>query len=177
MQISVLMNIINIVGNAVCIFGLKMGVDGVAWPSVVSRVVAAVLILGKCYQKGHALQVPRTVQLDVGMTRRILGIGIPSAFENSLFEAGRILVVSMISTFGTVQIAANAVANNLDGMGVIPGKALSLAMITVVGQCVGARDYEQAVHYTRKLTLWAYLTMGLFNGAILLFFAAAGGHL
>ena len=144
MQISVLMNIINIVGNAVCIFGLKMGVDGVAWPSVVSRVVAAVLILGKCYQKGHALQVPRTVQLDVGMTRRILGIG-------------------------TVQIAANAVANNLDGMGVIPGKALSLAMITVVGQCVGARDYEQAVHYTRKLTLWAYLTMGLFNGAILLF--------
>ena len=155
--------------NAVCIFGLKMGVDGVAWPSVVSRVVAAVLILGKCYQKGHALQVPRTVQLDVGMTRRILGIGIPSAFENSLFEAGRILVVSMISTFGTVQIAANAVANNLDGMGVIPGKALSLAMITVVGQCVGARDYEQAVHYTRKLTLWAYLTMGLFNGAILLF--------
>mgnify|MGYP000775770903 FL=1 len=113
--------------------------------------------------------MPRTVQLDVGMTRRILGIGIPSAFENSLFEAGRILVVSMISTFGTVQIAANAVANNLDGMGVIPGKALSLAMITVVGQCVGARDYEQAVHYTRKLTLWAYLTMGLFNGAILLF--------
>ena len=68
-----------------------------------------------------------------------------------------------------MQIAANAVANNLDGMGVIPGKALSLAMITVVGQCVGARDYEQAVHYTRKLTLWAYLTMGLFNGAILLF--------
>ena len=61
------------------------------------------------------------------MTKRILGIGIPSAFENSLFEAGRILVVSMISTFGTVQIAANAVANNLDGMGVIPGKALSLA--------------------------------------------------
>ena len=54
------------------------------------------------------------------MTRRILGIGIPSAFENSLFQAGRILVVSMISTFGTVQIAANAVANNLDGVGWIP---------------------------------------------------------
>ena len=45
MQISLLMNIINIVGNAVCIFGLKMGVEGVAWPSVLSRVVAAALIL------------------------------------------------------------------------------------------------------------------------------------
>ena len=169
MQISVLMNIINIVGNAVCIFGLKMGVDGVAWPSVVSRVIAAVLILGRCYQKGHVLTVPRTVKLDTGMAKRILGIGVPSAFENSLFEAGRILVVSMISTFGTVQIAANAVANNLDGMGVIPGKAISLAMITVVGRCIGAGDHEQAIYYTRKLLLWAYLTMSLSNGAILLF--------
>ena len=169
MQISVLMNIINIVGNAVCIFGLKMGVDGVAWPSVVSRVIAAVLILGRCYQKGHALTVPKTVKLDTGMAKRILGIGVPSAFENSLFEAGRILVVSMISTFGTVQIAANAVANNLDGMGVIPGKAISLAMITVVGRCIGAGDHEQAIYYTRKLLLWAYLTMSLSNGAILLF--------
>ena len=171
MQISFLMNVINIVGNAVCIFGFKMGVDGVAWPSVLSRVVAAALILRKCYQKGNAITVPKTTRLDAKMTKRILGIGIPSAFENSLFEAGRILVVSMISTFGTVQIAANAVANNLDGMGVIPGKALSLAMITVVGRCIGARDDEQAVYYTRKLTVWSYIAMGLSNGAILLFFA------
>ena len=110
-----------------------------------------------------------SVKLDTGMAKRILGIGVPSAFENSLFEAGRILVVSMISTFGTVQIAANAVANNLDGMGVIPGKALSLAMITVVGRCIGARDDEQAVYYTRKLTAWSYIAMSLSNGAILLF--------
>ena len=169
MQISVLMNIINIVGNAVCIFGLKMGVDGVAWPSVVSRVVAAALILNKCYKKDHALNVPKTLRVDGRMAGRILGIGIPSAFENSLFEAGRILVVSMISTFGTVQIAANAVANNLDGMGVIPGKAIGLAMITVVGRCIGAGDHEQTIYYTRKLLLWAYITMGLSNGAILLF--------
>ena len=148
MQISFLMNIINIVGNAVCIFGFKMGVDGVAWPSVVSRVVAAALILRKCYREDAVLTVPKTLRLDGGMAKRILGIGIPSAFENSLFEAGRILVVSM---------------------GVIPGKAISLAMITVVGRCIGAGDHEQTVYYTRKLLLWAYITMGLSNGAILLF--------
>ncbi len=122
MQISFLMNIINIVGNAVCIFGFKMGVDGVAWPSVVSRVVAAALILRKCYREDAVLTVPKTLRLDGGMAKRILGIGIPSAFENSLFEAGCYLVVSMISTFGTVQIAANAVANNLDGMGLSLGR-------------------------------------------------------
>ena len=169
MQISILMNIINIVGNAVCIFVLGMGVDGVAWPSVLSRAVAAVLILNRCYQKGHMLTVPKTFRLDGRMAKRILGIGIPSAFENSLFQAGRILVVSMISTFGTVQIAANAVANNLDGMGCIPGQAIGLAMITVVGRCVGAGDNEQTVFYTRKLLLWAYISMGIFNGGILLF--------
>ena len=95
-------------------FGLKMGVDGVAWPSVVSRVIAAVLILGRCYQKGHALTVPKTVKLDTGMAKRILGIGVPSAFENSLFEAGRIVVVSMISTFGTVQIDIPNLSIHLD---------------------------------------------------------------
>lgn len=169
MQISILMNIINVVGNAICIFGFGMGVEGVAWPSVISRVTAAVLILARCYQKGNELTVPKSTRLDGKMAKRILSIGIPSAFENSLFQAGRILVVSMISTFGTVQIAANAVANNLDSMGCIPGQAIGLAMITVVGRCVGACDNEQASYYARKLVLWAYLAMGVFNGSILLF--------
>ena len=169
MQISILMNIINIVGNAVCIFVLGMGVDGVAWPSVLSRAVAAVLILNRCYQKGHMLTVPKTIRLDGRMAKRILGIGIPSAFENSLFQAGRILVVSMISTFGTVQIAANAVANNLDGMGCIVGQAIGLAMITVVGRCVGAQQLDQASYFTKKLLLWDYIAQGATNALILIF--------
>ena len=168
MRVSILMNVINVVGNAICVFGFGMGVDGVAWPSVVSRATAAIIILMCCYRKGQMLTVPMTARLDGRLAKRILGIGIPSAFENSLFQAGRILVVSMISTFGTVQIAANAVANNLDGMGCIPGQAISLAMIAVVGRCVGASDNEQAVYYTRKLLLWAYVAMGIFNGAILI---------
>ena len=159
----------NIAVDILFVTAFGMGVDGVAWPSVLSRAVAAVLILNRCYQKGHMLTVPKTIRLDGRMAKRILGIGIPSAFENSLFQAGRILVVSMISTFGTVQIAANAVANNLDGMGCIPGQAIGLAMITVVGRCVGAGDNEQTVFYTRKLLLWAYISMGIFNGGILLF--------
>ncbi len=169
MQVSILMNVINIVGNAVCIFGLGMYVEGVAWPSVVSRAIAAVLILAACRRRGNAIRARMTARVDGRLARRILGIGIPSAFENSLFQAGRIVVVSMISLYGTVQIAANAVANNLDGMGCIPGQAVSLAMITVVGRCVGARDNAQAAGYARRLLLWTYIAMGIANGLILLF--------
>ena len=169
--VSLGMNVMNLIGNSILIFGMKWGVAGAAISTLLSRVMAAAVMFALSLNRERQLYVrpDQMTRFQPTLIGQILYIGIPSGIENGIFELGRIVVVSMISTFGTVQIAANAVANNLDGMGVIPGKALSLAMITVVGQCVGARDYEQAVHYTRKLTLWAYLTMGLFNGAILLF--------
>ena len=171
MKVSVIVNGINFCGNALCVFVLKMGVAGVAVPTLISRAVGACIILALAARQDYQLRItPQSVTRFEGRTvKSILYIGIPSAFENSLFQAGRILVVSMISTFGTVQIAANAVANNLDGVGCIPGQAIGLAMITVVGRCVGAGDNEQTVFYTRKLLLWAYISMGIFNGGILLF--------
>ena len=95
-------------------------------------------------------------------------IGIPSACENSLFQLGRVLVVSMISLFGTVHISANAVANNLDAVGAIIGQAMGLAIITVVGRCVGAQDMQQVVYYTKKLMLWDYIAQGIANAAVIL---------
>lgn len=169
MRVSIIMNIVNVTGNAVCIFGLGMGVEGVALPSLASRVLAAVLMVRACRKPGNLIRLQAEKTIDGAMARRILRIGIPSAFENSLFQAGRVLVVSIISTFGTVQIAANAVANNLDSMGCIPGQAISLAMVSVVGRCIGALQPEQAVRYTRKLLGWAYCAMAVSNGLILLF--------
>lgn len=93
---------------------------------------------------------------------------MPNGLENSLFQMGRILVLSIITTFGTIQITANAVANNLCALGCIPGQAIGLAMITVVGQCVGAGDYRQARRYTKKLLGVTYLVAGVLNAVILL---------
>ena len=106
------------------------------------------------------LPVGFTIRLQGDMARSILGIGIPSAMENSVFQLGRIVVVSMISLSGTVQIAANAVANNLDGLAIIPGQAYELAMIAVVGRCIGARDIPQARYYTRRMMKGSYLSVG-----------------
>ncbi len=147
-----LVNAINFCGNALCVFVLRMGVAGVAVPTLVSRAVGAVIILSLAARRDYVLRItPRTVTRLEGRTvRSILYIGIPSAFESSLFQLGRVLVVSMISLFGTVHISANAVANNLDAVGCIVGNAMGLAMITVVGRCVGAQDFEQTKHYTKS---------------------------
>lgn len=147
MKVSVLINLINFCGNALCVYGLHMGVAGVAVPTLVSRAVGAVVILALAARPDFALRITwRSVaQLQRGTVRSILAIGLPSACENSLFQLGRVLVVSMISLFGTVHITANAVANNLDGVGCIIGNAMCLGMITVVGRCVGAQDFAQAL--------------------------------
>ena len=171
MQVSLLMNGINVVGNAICIFVLKMGVAGVAVPTVVSRCVAAVviLLLAANPKQELCLKWGAICRADGKMMGSILRIGVPNACENSLFQLGRLIVVSMIALFGTVQTSANAVANTLDGMGIIIGQAMGLAMVTVVGQCVGAGDPEQVKYYVKKLMLWSYLSMAVCNVLIIVF--------
>ena len=170
MYTSLTMNLLNIAGNALFVFGFQMGVAGVALSSLISRMVASVIMLILLHNPVNIVHIRLKEDFHVNpkMIRKILHIGIPNALENSLFQLGRVLVVSIIAGFGTVQIAANAVANNLDALGCIPGQALSLAMITVVGHCVGAGDYEQAKYYAKKLMKIAYIVMAALNTTIIL---------
>ncbi len=169
MLVSVLVNIINVGGNALCIFGLKMGVTGVAIPTLLSRMAGAVcmmILLKNTHLQVHLLH--GAWKPDLRMMKEILHIGVPSGVENSLFQLGRVLVVQVIALFGTVQTAANAVANTLDTVGCLPGMAVNLAIISVVGRCVGAGDYKQARYYTKKLILWAYIATAAVNVPLLL---------
>lgn len=171
MKVSMLMNVVNVAGNALCIYGLRMDVSGVAIPTLIARAMGAGVMLWMAAKPGGRLRlVPgNMLPLQGKMVRSILHIGIPSAFENSLFQLGRVVVVSMIALFGTVQTSANAVANNLDGLSILFGQAMSLAMVTVVGQCIGAGDTKQATYYTKKLMLWTYIFMGATCLAVFLF--------
>ncbi len=170
MLTSAFMNAINIIGNAILIFGFNMGVAGAAISSLISRVIASfIMVILLCNKKNIIyLSLKSKIHLNKNMILKILNIGIPNGIENSIFQLGRVLVVSIISGFGTVQIAANAVANNIDSMGVIPGQALNLAMITVIGQCIGAGDYEQAKYYTKKLLKITYVITAILDSAILI---------
>lgn len=163
-RVSVIGNIINVVGNAICIFGFHMGVAGVAIPSVLSRVVMGMILYILLKNPKHNIHFDgEKFAVDMGTIKKILYIGVPSGIENGIFQLGRVLVVSIISGFGTVQIAANGVANSLDGMGCIIGQAMNLAMITVIGRCVGAADKQQIRYYTKKLLIIAYISTAVIN--------------
>ena len=171
MRVSLLMNAINVTGNAILVFGLRIGTAGVAIPTLISRMIAAIVITVLLCNQTRILHIERTLKIrfDGRMIRKILAIGVPNGLENSMFQLGKILVLSLVSTFGTYAIAANAVSNAIALFQILPGMAISLAITTVISQCVGANDYEQVHYYLKKLLAIIYVAM---VGTVALIFLA-----
>ena len=171
MRVSLLMNAINVTGNAILVFGLRIGTAGVAIPTLISRMAAAIVITVLLCNQTRILHIERTLKIrfDGRMIRKILAIGVPNGLENSMFQLGKILVLSLVSTFGTYAIAANAVSNAIALFQILPGMAQSLAITTVISQCVGANDYEQVRYYLKKLLAIIYVAM---VGTVALIFLA-----
>ncbi|MDF2822106.1 MAG: efflux family protein [Clostridiales bacterium] len=170
MKTSMIMNAINVLGNAIGIYGLNMKVEGVAIPTLLSRVVAAVIIIVMLRNNNLPIHItkPFRYKFDKNMMRKILHIGVPNGVENSMFQLGKILLLSVAAGFGTASITANAVGNTISSFEILPGAAVGLGLITVVSHCVGAGDYEQARYYTKKLLKYTYVSLILVNACILL---------
>ena len=162
MLCSALMNLINIGGNAVLIYGLGAGVEGAAIATLLSRMAAALVILWLLCKGGGRVQLhqPLKPEYHREMVRGILRVGVPNGLENGMFQIGKILVQGLVASFGTAVIAANAMANNIAMIPHVSGSAIGLAMVTVVGQCVGAGEFGQARRYIFRLTALVYGTMG-----------------
>ena len=169
---SFIINVINILVNAILIFGFGMGAAGAGIGTLVSRIAAAVIIMVMLRHPGLTVQVDDIFHFEFNgsMIRRILFIGIPTGMENGMFQAGKLMVLNLITTFGTSAVAANAIANSISGVINVPGSAMGLAIITVIGRCIGAGDTRQAVHYTKLLVGCSYLSMLIMGSA--LFFSA-----
>ena len=170
MMSSLVMNVVNIGGNAVLIYGFKMGVMGAALASLVSRAIACVAVLYLLQRPACPLRVDGLQALapKARLIQQILRVGIPAGIENGMFQIGKLSVSSLTSTLGTAAIAANAVANTISGIANIPGSTMGLAMIPVVSRCLGAGDKKQAKHYAKMFILMAML--GLFCTNACLFF-------
>lgn len=170
MVISLISNGVNIVGNAVCIYGLNMGTEGVAIPTLISRLLSALIVSVLLCSDRHPLSLERSLRhhFDWDMVKRILRIGIPGGLENGMFQLGRIMLISLVSGFSTAAITANAITGTLSSFQVISGHAVELTETTVISRCVGAGDYEQAKYYNKKLILITYVSLWCVNLLIML---------
>lgn len=171
MFISLLMNVINVGGNAILIYGFGMEVAGAGIATLLSRILGAVIIMRMLFKGVGEITLiePLRPQPDWSMIKRILRVGVPTGLENSMFQIGKLLVAGILATFAESIIAANAIGNNIATFTNLPGSAIGLAMVTVVGQCIGAGDPAQARHYTRKLLKMVYILMFALNAALFFF--------
>ena len=172
MLASLLMTIVNIGLNAILIYGADIGVAGAGFGTLFSRLAGAVLMTWLICQHGHRIHIDHLLHFEFRgqLVKKILRIGVPNGLENGMFQIGKLLVLGLVTPLGTSATAANAIANSVAGVVNVPGNAISLSLITVVGQCMGAGDSKQAVRYTRKLMIIVYLAMGSLS--VLLFFFA-----
>lgn len=169
MYVSLLMNAINIIGNYIGVIILGAGVAGVAIPTLISRIVAAVImfVLSLNHKNDVYVKIKDIKTMNMPMMKKILQIAIPNGIENGLFTLGRVLVTSIVALFGTSQIAANSVAGSIDQIAIVVVNAINLGIVTIVGQCVGANDYNQATYYIKKLMKISYVVTAIIGGLVI----------
>ena len=170
MRVSLLANLVNVVGNAVGIFVLHAGAAGVAWPTTLSWYVAAIVMTALCFRKDLQVRVSgkQILLLDTDMSKRILGVAIPNSVENTLFQAAKVVLGMLVATFGTSQIAANSTGQTFWSLAACMGSAMNTVFITVIGQCVGARDEEAAEWYIHKLLRLSIVLAVIWNAAVMI---------
>lgn len=158
LYVSGTMNVLNIIGNAIFVFGFNMGIAGVGYATLISRAVAGIVVIMMLRNQSLDLHIDKYLRLgwDWNIQKKILALGIPSGIDSAMFQIGKLFTQALIVSFGTASIAANATASTIELLATIPASATGLAITTIVGQCVGAGDYTSAKKYIKKLMFWAY---------------------
>lgn len=168
MNISIVANIINVIGNCVGVFVLHLGAVGVAYPSLISRILSAAAVTVFCFKKQNSVRY-RSADIfawDGGLLKKIMGIALPNGVENGVHQLVKVALSSMVALFGTYQIAANGVAQSIWSLASIMGLAMAPVYTTVIGQCMGARDIDSANFYFKKLNKITLILSVLWNALI-----------
>ncbi len=167
MYLSVISNIINVIGNLVGVFVLRAGV---AYPSLIARTFSAVMITVLCFQRKNEVfyRYKWIFRWNVDFMKQILKIAIPNGMENGVFQLVKVALSSIVALFGTYQIAANGVAQSIWSLAALAGVAMSPIFITVIGQCMGNGDADAAEHYFKSLTRITLLISSAWNLLIFL---------
>ena len=168
MYLSFVANLINVAGNCIGVFLLHAGVAGVAWPSLISRSFSAAAITILCFSKRNPVNYRKEwlFRLNGSLQKKIMGIAVPNGVESGIFQLVKVALSSVAAMFGTYQIAANGVAQTVWSMASLVCVAMGPVFITVIGQCMGAGDTEQAERYFKTLMKMTLIFAVVWNGLV-----------
>lgn len=163
MVMSVIMNCTYLIGNIILIQIMNLGVLGVSIAMVFSRILVSILALVYLLVKRSDLgiKLKHFFTFDGKLQKSILYIGIPAGTEQLFFNGGKILVQTFVVLLGTMSITANAIGNNLLNMWQIPMFAAQLCTTTIIGQCVGAGQFDTARKYLKSINRYTKWITGI----------------
>ena len=176
--IAILVNIVNVVGNYLLIFGHlgfpALGVRGSAAATLIAQGTGIVVAAYLLFTPGPRFGVRpfASWRPDLAEFRRILRIGVPAAAESLAWQFAAILLTILIVSFGTVALAAHTLGLQAEGLSYMPAAGFAIASTTLVGQSLGAGNSKLARRYTAEIARWA-VYMTLVTAAVLVFFPAA----
>ncbi len=164
-------NILLIFMNFIFISKMEMGAAGAALSTLISRAIFSITFVILLHNKKRPLYFENLFHYrpDLPLIKQILRIGIPTGIESSMHSFGKLLTSALISTMGTVSVAANSVALNLANFQYMAGNAVGSSTTTIVGRCIGAGEKEQAKKYARLLLGICYALLFVGAGITLLF--------
>lgn len=153
--ISVILNVSYVVLNGLFIGILHMGVFGMVISLNIARYLGALYAFVYLIRRNTTLafRIRSLLQVRFSMVKKIMFIGLPFAAEQMFFNGGKILTQTFIVKLGTYALAVNAICGSISMLFQIPANAFCLAVITVVGQCIGRREIDDARKFIRSF-LW-----------------------
>lgn len=185
MKVSLMMNVINVILGYVLIFGLEfrnahfdivfpsLGIYGAAYAIAIARTCGALMALYALLK--HVITVRwselRAFRFDLGILKKVFGIGLPSGMESMIFNAGKFVLQVVVVSYGTTSMAASTVLWSLFGLINVPGTAIAIASTTLVSQALGRGDKESARPIIFYLTKAGIVTQGLISLPFLFFTA------
>ncbi|MNW35359.1 MATE family multidrug exporter [compost metagenome] len=152
LRLSLIMNLTFLGLNVLLITIFNMGVRGLIISMILARVLGMVtsLIYLLKYNQTLRFKIKNALSIDFSMLKKIMFIGLPFAAEQMFFNGGKLLTQTFIVQLGTFAITVNAISGSIALVYQIGSQALSIAVVTVVGQCIGRRDIQDARKFIKS---------------------------
>ncbi|PYG88398.1 putative MATE family efflux protein [Ruminiclostridium sufflavum DSM 19573] len=164
---AVASNIVNVLVGAVCIFYLKLGVLGAGIGMISARFFGALILMHPLFTDNRINISKQSYRITLNILKPVLYIGVPAGLDSLIFNGGKLLVQTFITSLGTAALAANTIAGSMNNIINIPGNAVAIVSVSVIGYYAGAGLHEDLRKMIKKLTLYAMILLG---GVSLAFF-------